>query len=104
MIFPLYIFPLCPKQKRRITHHIPYFRLLQGNLHFPMVSFGFPLVFLWIFPSYDLPAGSDDPDRRVHSEAERVQMSSKLAKKIVVETWLQYTDVVFKPMNGIFAP
>lgn len=29
--------------------------------------------------------GSDDPDRRVHSEAERVQMSSKLAKKIVVD-------------------
>lgn len=33
------------------------------------------------------PAGSDGPDHpRVHSEAERVQMSSKLAKKIVVET------------------
>jgi hypothetical protein len=40
--------------------------------------------------SIESPVGSDGPDHpRVHSEAERVQMSSKLAKKIVVETRLK---------------
>ena len=53
------------------------------------------IIWSWQLVSIvESPAGSDGPDHpRVHSEAERVQMSSKLAKKIVVETRLKMLRV-----------